>query len=66
MTLSTIEKAIKIERGLRQLRSELSAAKQPNQVNAINDFLLNANDDSKARLYDILVKMSDKYPRFGT
>ncbi len=53
--MNTIDKAVKVERALRQLRSELIAAKQYIQTNAINEYLLVANEDNKARLYDLLI-----------
>ncbi len=61
MPMNTIEKSMKVERALRQLRQELAAAKQPNQCDAINHYLIHANDDSKARLYDILTAPEPDY-----
>jgi len=46
------DKANLITRGMRQLRTELS---EENQRDVISDFLDTAPDDTKARLYDIVM-----------
>ena len=54
--MTNLDKANKIDFALRRLRSELGDERQQSQRDAISEFLVKAPIETRARLYELIIR----------